>query len=232
MWATGTLFPHAPVYSDVHQGNLGDCYLLSSLAETAQVDPSAITSMFINNGDGTYTVRFYHNGQADYVTVNTALPVDSRGNYVFDNMGTSFHTSTVLWVALAEKAYAELNEQGWVQTDPTEAGRNSYSALDGGNMFQALTEITGMNGAYSLVSGNAFVQAYNAGSLITFGTVDQPVDPGVIGGHAYAVVSYNKATQQVTLFNPWGMNNGAAPGLITLTFAQMQRDFFAMEYTT
>ncbi len=41
------------------QGELGDCYFISSLGTIANEDPAAIEDMFINNGDGTYTVRFY-----------------------------------------------------------------------------------------------------------------------------------------------------------------------------
>ena len=73
---------------------LGDCYFISSLGTIAKSNPAAIENMFINNGDETYTVRFYTGtygsttnsdgsindgftngvGTADYVTVNTMLP--------------------------------------------------------------------------------------------------------------------------------------------------------------
>jgi hypothetical protein len=42
-----------------------------------------------------------------------------------------------------------------------------------------------------------------------------------VGGPAYAVASYNAATQQVTLFNPWGTQYG----LLTLTWSQIQASF-------
>src|SRR3990172_2095223 len=66
----GTLFVGGAAYTDVKQGSVGDCYLMASLAEVALRNPSTITSMFIVNGDGTYTVRFYNAGQANYVTVD------------------------------------------------------------------------------------------------------------------------------------------------------------------
>ena len=64
--ATGyTLFgPNGPSYTDVAQGSAGDCWFLASLAETAARDPNIIQNMFINNGNGTWTVRFYVNGVA------------------------------------------------------------------------------------------------------------------------------------------------------------------------
>jgi hypothetical protein len=229
--ATGSLFPHAPTYTDVRQGMLGDCYYLASLAETALISPNLISSMFINNGDGTYTVSINHSGKTDYVTVDSKLPVDHSGYFVYDNMGLNISNKNApLWVALAEKAYVQFNESGWLRTDPTDVGRNSYDAISGGYMFQALNQITGKPGAYSAVGKSTFIAALTAGKYITFGSDDKPVDAGVVGDHAYAVVSYNATTQQVTLFNPWGINNGYAPGLVTLTWTQMQRDFFAMEY--
>ena len=95
--AAGSLFDqgsNTPVIADEFQGALGDCYFISSLGTIAKSNPAAIENMFINNGDGTYTVRFYTGtyggstnsdgsfsdgfangvGTADYVTVNTMLP--------------------------------------------------------------------------------------------------------------------------------------------------------------
>ena len=55
----GSLFPHTPSHNDEYQGELGDCYFISSLGTLADSNPAAVENMFINNGDGTYTVRFY-----------------------------------------------------------------------------------------------------------------------------------------------------------------------------
>jgi len=51
------MFVNGPAYTDIHQGELGDCSFLASLAETALNEPSIITNMFVANGDSTYTVR-------------------------------------------------------------------------------------------------------------------------------------------------------------------------------
>jgi hypothetical protein len=79
LWGMG-----GPSYQDITQGSssLGDCYFLSSLGATVATTPQNIKNMFINNGDGTYTIRFYlpnANGTKftpDYVTVNTQFPFE------------------------------------------------------------------------------------------------------------------------------------------------------------
>ncbi len=230
--AAGSLFPHSPVYSDVRQGMLGDCYFLASMGEAALINPSSITSMFIVNGDSTYTVRFEHGGKAEYVTVDSMLPVNKQGNFVYANLGQSAANKNVpLWTALAEKAYAQMNESGWLRADLGDHGHNTYAALGGGYMFDALSQITGKGATYAMVDTQSFVTAFTAGKLITFGSVSNPVDRSVVGNHAYAVVGYDQNTGQVTLFNPWGINNGAAPGLVSLNWNQMKQDFFTMQYT-
>src|SRR5262249_29202113 len=112
--ATGnTLFgPSGPAFTDMAQGSAGNCWYLASLAETAAREPNIIQNMFIDNGNGTWTVRFYANGAPDYVTVNDQLPVDTAaGGYAFDRPQNG-----VLWVALAEKAFAEENLSGQITT--------------------------------------------------------------------------------------------------------------------
>ena len=121
-----------PSHADEEQGNLGDCYLISSLGSIADSSQAAIKNMIIDNGDGTWTVRFYSNGTADYVTVNSQLPVDSKGNLIFDGYGTSpTSKSNVLWLELLEKAYAQWNETGKAGRSPS---ANSYASIAGGWM--------------------------------------------------------------------------------------------------
>ncbi len=165
--ATGSLFPHMPTYTDIAQGVLGDCYLLSSLAETALINPVAIENMFINNGDGTYTVKFNDNGKADYVTVDSKLPVDSRGYYVYANFGQNISNASVpLWVALAEKAYVQMDQSGWLRTDVGDTGgQNNYNAIASGYMTDALNQITGKQSTFSSVGVGSFLPAYNAGAM-------------------------------------------------------------------
>src|SRR5262249_49480939 len=88
-WVAGSLFVNGPAYTDMHQGGLGDCYLIASLGSVAQSAPAAIQNMFIDNGDNTWTVRFYANGTPDYVTVDRMLPTNLYGTLVYANSGDS-----------------------------------------------------------------------------------------------------------------------------------------------
>lgn len=79
--ASGILWANnGPEFEDIDQGYAGDCYFLSSLGSTVATNALAIKDMFINNGNGTYTIRFYKPNEigtrytASYVTVDKFLP--------------------------------------------------------------------------------------------------------------------------------------------------------------
>lgn len=224
----GQLFVNGATYADVKQGNVGDCYFVMSLAEAAQQNASIINSMFIVNGDGTYTVKFYNGSTSYYVTVDAYLPTNGSGQAIYAGLGMVYtNTGNELWVSLAEKAYVQLNQFGFTRGGLTDSGQNSYNAISGGYIYAALGHITGQattpfTSTSSSNSFTAFVDAYSAGKMIGFASkATTPAGSGVVGGHAYSVVSYNAATQQVTLFNPWGTQYG----LLTLTWSQIQASF-------
>jgi hypothetical protein len=204
--AGGSLFgPNGPVYTDVTQGNVGDCWLLSSLAEAAARRSSLITNMFIYDGTnvvnghtvGVYTVRLFTNGVANYVTVDTELP--AGGSY-YDRTARG-----VLWVALAEKAYAQANGEGAVQTNTPNTA--SYEALDFGWPSWALKAITGESATDYDLNTTAAANALQAGELVVIST-SNPSSPYVVPNHAYALVDYNPSSSMPFLvYNPWGTDS-------------------------
>lgn len=233
--AAGSLFVNGVSSADIKQGNVGDCYFMAALGAIADQSPSHITNMFTDNGDGTYTVRFFRDGQAEYVTVDRNLPVTAGGNLKFANSGSSASSaSNELWVALAEKAYAQLNESGWIGQDGTNsytgvggqvaAGAENADGLNGGSPATAMRQIAGVSIGGSLTGASSFNDirsAFDAGKAITFCTPDNPPNEDVIGNHCYIMVGYNATTQTITLRNPWGGSNAN----ITLSFAQIQANF-------
>jgi len=230
--ASGTLFgASGPQYTDVNQGNIGDCYFVATLGELALRSPSAIQNMFIVNGDGTYTVRFFQNGVAHYVTVDNQLPTYGGGYFIYANMGDAANNSNnVLWVALAEKAYAQLNESGWIRPAAWGGGTNAYAGIEGGYFGDVTSQVANRADSDYYTNGasdeTALANAWSSGKLIGFASKGSPTSSQIVGDHQYVVVGYSSTNHTVTLFNPWGINNGSQyPGLVTLTFAQLDANF-------
>lgn len=215
-----------PSMSDINQGYLGDCYLLSSLAEVAKQNSADISSMFTSNGNNSYGVRFYVNGTAEYVTVNNSLA----------NGGNEFNSGADLWASLAEKAYAQLQASG-VVTGNYIADGNSWSTIgNGGAPEMALEEITGASAitdfygsgsSWSKVVYNSSfnVTSYTSGSstasvLSTLAAdlakgddvilssytnaADSSGRTTLVADHAMSIYGYDSATGNLEVRNPWG----------------------------
>jgi hypothetical protein len=229
----GQLFVNGASYTDIKQGALGDCYFMASLAEAALKNPAIINNMFVVNGDGTYTVKFYNGAQTAYVTVDTFLPTNGAGQVIYAGMGTlASNSSNELWTMLAEKAYVQLNEMGWERAGLGGSGQNSYAAISGGYMFMSLGHITGQStiafaSTSSATNFNVFVTAFSQGKMIEFASKSTPASNAVVGNHAYAVVGYNATAKTITLFNPWGTNYA----MVTMTWAQIQGSFSYFDRT-
>jgi len=208
-FALGSLFGSGgPSFADIDQGALGDCWFMASLEEVALKSPSLTQNMFIDNGDNTYTVRFFHNGGTEYVTVDRFLPVGDDGTFAYANSSDAYgDTTNVLWAAFAEKAYAQLNESGWLGYGSS----NSYEALDGGWPAGAMRHLTGQHVAEfglfdgaETVQGGAIGNDFLAGHMVVFCSNVDDVDSNIVPRHCYAMLGYDAATSMFTLGNPWG----------------------------
>lgn len=207
---------------DVHQGQLGDCFLLSSIGELAMQDPAAIQNMIHVNPGGTETVTLYldrsgavplpndTNLRAVTVTVSNVFP-----SYAVNNGATQdvVGGKKEIWAQVLEKAFATVE--------------GGYGAIaNGGNPAEAMEQLTGKAATTyrpANVSASLLNNLASAGNLITFDTANQANLPdNLIGNHAYmfqkVVGSGNGASVQ--LANPWGMDQ---PGLVSI--AQFSRAF-------
>jgi hypothetical protein len=235
----GSLFPHTPSHLDEDQGELGDCYLISALGTLADSNPAAVENMIINNGDGTYTVRFYtstygisgyqsdggivagftnNQGTADYVTVDSMLPTTSAGILAYADYGDSYtNSANVLWIPLIEKAYAQWNQTGREGRD----GTNNYASIEGGWMATVDAQVLGHNGIDYIMTSTPeqiAVTALAAKKAVTIGTEDFSGNPGgLYADHAYAIIGYNAGTDKFILYNPWGTDQPSQ-----LTWSQLQ----------
>ncbi|MGP8122320.1 MAG: putative Ig domain-containing protein [Xanthobacteraceae bacterium] len=218
-----------PSMNDVNQGYLGDCYLLSSLAEVAYKNSGDITSMFTSNGNGTYGVRFYVDGVAEYVTVNSSLA----------DGGNEFNSGADMWASLAEKAYAQLQASGAV-TGNSISG-NSWSSIgNGGAPEMALEEITGASaitdfdansgswmkvvynssfGVTGYTTGNATASVLSTlaadlanGDDVVLSSYTNATDSSgrttLVADHAMSIYGYDTSTGMLEVRNPWGTESG------------------------
>ena len=216
------LFVDGPEYDDVAQGGVGDCYFLAAVSSLSESDPGVIEQMIAPMGDGTYAVRFYDAGQEVYLRVDAELP-----HYYYRPAYAQLTPDGELWVALAEKAYAQFR-----------TGENSYDSLSGGWMGPVYTQITNMSvtgATTSTMSDDALAQYIadhlEAGHAVSAGSGSTAPDP-VVGSHGYMVKSLEVIDGEyyVTVYNVWGEdgNDWDADywdGLITLSLDMYRQSF-------
>ena len=236
--AAGSLTDGAVSADDVDQGSLGSCYFLAGLAATATDKPDAITNMFTDNGDGTWSVRFFTNGKVDYVTVDRQMATTSAGTYLYANDGGDngsqdiVANSNELWVALAEKAYAQVNESGRIGQDGNNYYGSGNTGIGWGSASAAIGHITGLDtlgepvvssgvGGVSQAELIAMVNSDQAVSVSGFNSNATDSNLGstsistAVQGHVYSIVGYDAATGRFDIRNPWDTRH------LNLTYAQL-----------
>ncbi len=220
-----------PSMNDINQGYMGDCYFLSSLAEVAYQNASIIKSMFTDNGNGTYGVRFFINGSAQYVTVNNMMA----------NGGTLFDKGPDMWAGLAEKAYAQFQSIALSTGNSSYNYGNAWSTIaNGGWPLNALEAITGASslsefrangttwadynfnaglGQTSVLSGvstasvlSTLVTDLSLGYDLVLCSWTNATDSAgrttLVSSHAMSIYGYDTATGMLEVRNPWGTASG------------------------
>ena len=204
---SGNLFVGGVSADDARQGRAGDCYFVAALAALAAKNQTSIQQMFKDNKDSTWTITFYMQDNRgvyvkEFVTVDNYLPVDQSGNLYYSNYrDSSTNPTNELWVALAEKGYAQWSETGHTRMI-ADKQTNSYDNIGRGGWSSIVFEaVTGQTVPYygrlnetilkKAVSDNKAVVIYK--DL-----------PGTRLVHAYFVESYSSATNSFVLYNPWG----------------------------
>nr|WP_294521725.1 C2 family cysteine protease [uncultured Rhodopila sp.] len=212
--------------ADINQGQIGDCFLLSSIGELALFDPVAIMSMIHANPDGTETVTLHEasNGhlpgfgttsfQSVSVTVTNSFP-----NYAVDN-GAHQDVSggyKEIWPQVLEKAAAMLD--------------GGYGTImNGGNPVIAMEELTGQPATYmapaalTLAKLDGFVTAGDLITMDTSGAANLPFN--LISNHAYMFekVTMQGGTAMLQLGNPWGIDQPTVIPLGQLSSGMIEVD--------
>jgi hypothetical protein len=233
----------SPSYLDVNQGDLGDCYFVSALGETALQDPSLIKNMIQSDGNGAYSVEFYVNGQPDYVTVNGELPVMGGNVKWADGSGLEFANGTSDdWVALIEKAFVQLNEQTAAASYGGHTAGDAYEDVNGGTAI-SLSEITDQTfNAYNLSATESsstlsslmstLSADFKAGDEIILSTPNAN-NGNLVGDHMYMITGINASAGAISIQNPWNTAySGSLQMSFTDTIAQLAADNVSLYATT
>lgn len=215
---TGPLFIDEPTAADVRQGAIGNCYFPAALAAVAAQQPQAIKDAIKQNPDGTYTVRFYQNGNKSRpvdIKVDSDLYVRSFGGPIYGGSlgGSTSKDKMELWFPLIEKAYAQ-----W---------KGSYDAIgNGGSAGRVMSEVLGRPQGYEWVSSGNADQLYRRiasdiakGIPVAAGThgsdqASRYTNTGVYANHAYSVLGVEEKNGEkfVKLRNPWGQSEYGSDG--------------------
>jgi len=216
-----SLFGTGPVAADVNQGEIGDCYFLSSLAAFAGQNPNVLVQSAVDMGDGTYTVQFISNGKPTFVRVSNQF---SAGPFSDGLLYAHPGTDGSIWAMVMEKAFAYFR-----------TGANTYASTNSGWMGEAYGDF-GVSSTAFFPSNYTAATLYNLlsadlseGKEITLGTDNSA--PNLVSDHAYTLISAYKDSNGVTHYvvrNPWGDSGDSlenSQGYATLTFAQLVANF-------
>ena len=215
-------------FNDIDQQQVGDCFLLGSLAAVARQDPQRIRNMVVDNGNGTYTVTFKEQRSVgvglgthlEWFDVPITVTADFPGGLAGDKHAAPGDTgwgTVEIWPLVIEKAYG----QYLTCVDP-------YGAITkGGSPRTALEMLTGRpvasDGSLSVGLGgpesfDTLLADFQAGKAITVGT--DAKEGTLVKDHCYAVSNvYRDANgkQWVELYNPWAHDHA------TLSFDEVRK---------
>ncbi len=217
---------------DPTQGQVGDCYFISSLAAVAHARPELLARAIAANDDGTYTVTFHERRPGQHTTHPVAITVDgtlpTKHGQLEYGAARDPHE---LWPMLFEKAYAT-----W---------KGGYDAIEGGMAATALEALVGAKGSFFPVTSESAPTAIftklkaacaDGGCVVALSKPWSPSRQGVVADHAYTVlgVKEENGQQLVQLRNPWGErepgNDGRDDGVFWLPITDFLGSFASVEH--
>ncbi len=209
--------PAGPALIGMSQGNLGDCYFVSTVGVAVLRDRDAVRDLFHPRPDGSIDVRFPGGN-----TVHVAPLTDAEIAL------TSTAGRQGLWLNVLEKALSSVMVKlPKAKTHPGDIELDTISR--GGKPAITITLMTGHATTTTMISqkdGKTWRRPTNAelpvmnkrlhrviaracgqGGLICAITPRKGKLPaGIANHHVYAVLSYDEPRQIVCLWNPWGNN--------------------------
>ncbi len=198
----------APSLQKLQQGEMGNCFSLAPLGSMLSRDPAQVKAMFKQPDDGQYAVMI---GQHE---VRVAAPTDAEIAL------SSSSERTGLWSNVYEKAAGVARNAQRAAKDRVTTPLDAIAR--GGSAGTMLAFITGhemerftLKWAKDSTTTEVEVEA-KLGELrrllsaafaehrcVTTGTL-KPSMPGLRGGHAYGVIGFNEATDEIRVWDPHG----------------------------
>ncbi len=202
--------------NDIHQGQIGDCFLLSSIGEEVLTSNASISAMIKSNTNGTETVTLYEAKNGSLATFGTtqfkAVTVTVANNFQANSVNNGSTQDVVggvkeIWPQVLEQAVAQLN--------------GGYSSIaNGGNPVIAIEELTGKAANFysaasvTLSQLQSYVTAKDMIVLDTSAAGNSTYN--LVGSHAYMFdgLVVKSGTTYVQALNPWGVDQ---PNLIPVS---------------
>lgn len=190
-----------PKIKDISQYGIGDCYFLAALQAVVNMDPDFIKSMFVQNPNGSLSVRFFNNGKADWVTVDS---------YACENGALASHVNCS-WVALIERAYVSFRSTytGSSNTDDaiSGGGANGMKNITGNSVSEynasSYSKQSWRESIFSLIKTDlALGEAIEYGS--NQNTYGENGKEDLVKGHMFAITGFDSSNNNFILTNPWG----------------------------
>jgi LysM repeat protein len=213
----------------VAQGQVGDCYMMASLASIARVDPDRIRDAVRDNLDGTYTVRFYERNemgmnQEVFVDVDGQLPRYANGG----NMYAGTADDAQQWAPIIEKAYAR--RYGSYQNLNASDLSTFQPGLSTTHVLQSLTGYSYRESDMDRLSDDIVWNRLQNDirdklPLVVATSTDLTRIAGtnLVDNHAYSVLGTSVVNGQrmVEVRNPWG-STGPGGSVIQMPFSQFR----------
>jgi hypothetical protein len=183
-----------PSSAQVHQGSVGDCVFDAAACGLAHQRPDELRRLFTAADNGGHFVRL--GGK----TLTVSPLTDGEKSYLATT------GSGGQWLALAAKAYGQLRAGEGATSKALNAGEGA--ALNFG--IKAITGHDSTNHLPLFMSTGALRSvvrdALERKRVIVAGAYFDT--NSVHRGHAYSVLAYDEAADQVTIRNPYGNNKG------------------------
>lgn len=194
-----------PSLDGLHQGRLGDCFVVSAIGCDVARNPAQVRHLFVEHPDGAIDVRFplhpVHIPRLSDAEIALGSTAQQQG----------------LWLNILEKA------AGIVREKTSKKGEHDPEGIDfiahGGDARFTIRLLTGHEAEYQSLHPHGKQAPKNPVAhceeilqvalghhrLMCASTSNKAtVPPGMAKGHDYGVLGYDHGSRMVEVWNPWG----------------------------